>query len=47
MLRENVIDETSYLEQVVWYGYALPRLADGQGEDLGSERFGQMGTEGV
>ena len=46
MLRESVIDESDYLEQAVLCGYALPRLAGGLDEDLGSERFGQMEVEG-
>jgi hypothetical protein len=46
MLRENVIVENDCLEQAVWCGYVLPRLAGGLGEDLGSENFGQVGSGG-
>jgi len=45
MLRESVIDEFDHLEQAVLCGYELSRLAGGLGEDLGSERFGQMEAE--
>jgi hypothetical protein len=46
MLRENVIVENDCLEQAVWCGYVLPRLAGGLGEDLGCEHFGQVGSVG-
>lgn len=36
MLRENVIDETDYLEQNVWFGYAFSMLVGGLGENIGS-----------
>jgi hypothetical protein len=32
MLRENVIVENDCLEQGVWCGYVLPKLAGGLGE---------------